>query len=50
MSYETILTDTSDGVLTVTMNRPEKLNAWTFQMGAEMADAIAAAKAIIEGA
>lgn len=40
MPYDTILTSVSDGVLTITMNRPEKLNAWTPQMGAEMADAI----------
>lgn len=40
MSYETILTEVADDVLTVTMNRPEKLNAWTPQMGAEMASAI----------
>lgn len=45
MSYESILTEVSSGVLTVTMNRPEKLNAWTRQMGAEMAQAIAAANA-----
>lgn len=45
MAYETILTDTADGVLTVTMNRPDKLNAWTPKMGAEMADAISAANA-----
>lgn len=43
MAYKTILTDVVDGVLTVTMNRPEKLNAWTPAMGAEMADAISAA-------
>ena len=45
MGYETILTEISSGVLTVTMNRPNKLNAWTFQMRAEMADAIVAANA-----
>jgi len=45
MSYETILTDVSSGVLTVTMNRPDKLNAWTFQMGAEMTHAIEVANA-----
>ncbi len=28
-----ILTDLADGVLTVTLNRPERLNAWTFEMG-----------------
>ncbi len=43
MNYETILTAVDDGVLTVTMNRPDKLNAWTPQMGAEMANAIEAA-------
>lgn len=45
MNYESILTEVSNGVLTVTMNRPEKLNAWTRQMGAEMAHAIAAGNA-----
>lgn len=43
MTYETILTEVADDVLTVTMNRPEKLNAWTPQMGAEMATAISEA-------
>ena len=40
MSYETILTSVADDVLTITMNRPERLNAWTPKMGAEMARAI----------
>ncbi len=40
MSYETILTELNDGVLTITMNRPERLNAWTYQMGAELRQAI----------
>ena len=43
MSYETILTTVVDDVLTITMNRPEKLNAWTPQMGLEMAAAIGTA-------
>jgi len=43
MSYETILTTVANDVLTITMNRPEKLNAWTPQMGVEMAAAIEAA-------
>ena len=34
--YEQILTETSDGVLTITLNRPERLNAWTAQMGHEL--------------
>lgn len=43
MSYETILTESADGLLTITLNRPERLNAWTYKMGAELGDAIAAA-------
>ena len=45
MSYETILVDEADGIVTITMNRPERLNAWTYQMGDEMAAAIAAGNA-----
>ncbi len=45
MSYETILTEQADGVLTITLNRPERLNAWTYQMAGELADAIEAANA-----
>ena len=43
MSDETILTEVVDDVLVITMNRPDKLNAWTPTMGAEMAAAIRAA-------
>ena len=32
MAYETLLTELSDGVLTVTLNRPDRLNAFTEQM------------------
>ena len=38
--YDTILTSLRDGVMTITMNRPERLNAWTYQMGAELQRAI----------
>lgn len=43
MSYQDILTSTEDGILTVTLNRPDKLNAWTGQMQQEVKDAITAA-------
>ena len=43
MSYEQILTSVDDGVLTITMNRPERLNAWTPRMGGGMMTAIDAA-------
>jgi enoyl-CoA hydratase/carnithine racemase len=36
MDFEQITTEAADGVLTITLNRPERLNAWTAQMGAEM--------------
>ena len=43
MDYEHILYDVSDGIAVVTLNRPEKLNAMTALMGAEMSDAMAEA-------
>ncbi|HXQ21211.1 MAG TPA: enoyl-CoA hydratase-related protein [Candidatus Acidoferrales bacterium] len=39
MTYETITLEKQDGIGTVTLNRPQRLNAWTPRMGAEMADA-----------
>lgn len=43
MDYEQILVETADAVTVVTLNRPEKLNAWTYQMRREMHDAISRA-------
>jgi len=37
--YENILFDQSDGIATITLNRPEKLNAYTTEMGDEVYDA-----------
>ncbi|WP_299327012.1 crotonase/enoyl-CoA hydratase family protein [Parasphingopyxis sp.] len=34
--YQTILTDLSDGIFTITLNRPEKMNAFTERMMHEM--------------
>ncbi len=43
MAYEQILTERHDDVLLITLNRPERLNAWTPRMSAELVDAIDAA-------
>jgi len=40
--FETITTEMRDGVLLITLNRPERLNAWTYKMGAELAAAVSA--------
>jgi enoyl-CoA hydratase/carnithine racemase len=45
MSYQQILFERSDRVATITLNRPEKLNAWTAQMDQEVRAAVAAAEA-----
>jgi enoyl-CoA hydratase/carnithine racemase len=43
MSYREILYDVSERIAVITLNRPDKLNAWTAQMGAEVRSAIEAA-------
>lgn len=45
MDYEQILREQRDDVVVLTLNRPEKLNAWTPRMSAELTDAIEAADA-----
>ena len=42
--YEHILFDREDGIATVTLNRPAKLNAYTLEMGDEVVDAFARAR------
>ena len=40
MSYEQIRYEVRDGVCILTLNRPERMNAWTGQMSEELSDAI----------
>ena len=40
MTYQTLLTETTDGVLTITLNRPDVLNALTRQVLNELRDAL----------
>lgn len=40
MSFRWILVDTQDGVATITLNRPDQLNAWHAEMRAEVARAL----------
>lgn len=40
MDYEQIRFEVTDGIATLTLSRPERLNAWTQQMNAELVDAI----------
>ncbi len=42
--YEQILYEVSDPIATITLNRPEVLNAWTQRMGAEVRHAFAQAE------
>ena len=40
MNYETIIAKNEDGLVTITLNRPHRLNAWTHQMGDELQAAL----------
>ena len=40
MDYQDIILDTADGIATITLNRPDKLNAFTGRMMHEMIDAL----------
>lgn len=44
MAYAEILYDVCDRIVTITLNRPKNLNAWTDQMGAEVRNALLAAE------
>src|SRR5438128_2010031 len=44
MDYEQILYQVDDPVATITLNRPEALNAWTTQMGVEVKHAVGQAE------
>src|ERR1700676_496919 len=37
--FEQIATEVADNILTITLNRPERLNAWTATMGRELREA-----------
>ncbi|HVR28571.1 MAG TPA: enoyl-CoA hydratase-related protein [Thermoanaerobaculia bacterium] len=43
MHYESILVSIAKGVATLTLNRPERMNAWTAQMASELSSALRAA-------
>ena len=40
MNFQEILVNTDKGVTTITLNRPDKLNAWTPTMGNEVKSAM----------
>ena len=40
MAYNTIIYEVADNILTITLNRPERLNAFTREMQTEMIDAL----------
>ena len=45
MTYETVLYDVSERICTISLNRPDRLNAWTRQMHLDLKDAMQTAGA-----
>ena len=45
MTYTSIITDIADGIMTITLNQPDRLNAFTREMRQEMTDALDSADA-----
>ena len=45
MAYETVLYDVAERICTITLNRPDRLNAWTRQMHLDLKDAMLTAGA-----
>ena len=45
LELETVIYEVTDPIATITLNRPEALNAWTHQMGVELRQAFRAAHA-----
>ena len=39
MDFEQIIAEVSDGIMTITLNRPDRLNAWTAKMAEELIEA-----------
>lgn len=44
MDYEQIIYERADGILTITLNRPDRMNAFTYRMRDELLDAFARAE------
>jgi len=40
MSFDTVLVSHADGVATITLNRPERMNAWNAQLSSELSQAL----------